>query len=120
MLPLNPFANRNFTGANLTTAFVYGGLSMGSLSIALYTREVAGYSATVAGLVTLPSPIISFVFARRVGAIAARSGPRLFVTTGPVLAGVGYLLIRPAAHGFHVVTDLLPAMFVLATGPPAR
>lgn len=35
---------------------------------------------------------------------------------GPVLAGVGYLLIRPAAHGFHVVTDLLPGMIVLATG----
>ncbi len=116
MLPLNLFANRNFAGANLTTALVYGGLSMGSLSIALYTQEVAGYSATVAGLVTLPSPIISFVFARRVGAIAARIGPRLFVTTGPVLAGVGYLLIRPAAPGFHVVTDLLPGMIVLAIG----
>ena len=116
MLPLNLFANRNFAGANLTAAFVYGGLSMGSLSIALYTQEVAGYSATVAGLVTLPSPIISVVFARRVGAIAARIGPRLFVTTGPVLVGVGYLLIRPAAHAFHVVTDLLPGMIVLAIG----
>lgn len=116
MLPLNLFANRNFAGANLTTALVYGGLSMCSLSIALYTQEVAGYSATVAGLVTLPSPIISFVFARRVGAIAARIGPRLFVTTGPVLAGVGYLLIRPAEPGFHVVTDLLPGMIVLAIG----
>jgi hypothetical protein len=48
--------------------------------------------------------------------IAARIGPRLFVTTGPVLAGVGYLLIRPAAHGFHVVTDLLPGMVVLQIG----
>ena len=35
---------------------------------------------------------------------------------GPVLAGVGYRLIRPAAHGFHVITDLLPGMIVLATG----
>jgi hypothetical protein len=46
---------------------------MGSLFIALYTQEVAGYSATVAGLVTLPSPIISVVFARRVGASPPRS-----------------------------------------------
>jgi hypothetical protein len=29
---------------------------------------------------------------------------------------VGYLLIRLAADGFHVVTDLLPGMIVLATG----
>ena len=116
MLPLDLFANRNFTGANLTTAFVYGGLSMGSLSITLYVQEVAGYSATAAGLATLPSPIISLLFARRVGGVAARIGPRIFVIAGPVLAGIGYLLIRPAAHGFHLVTDLLPGMIVLATG----
>ena len=42
--------------------FVYGALTMGSLAIALYTQEVAGYSATVAGLATLPSPILSFLF----------------------------------------------------------
>jgi hypothetical protein len=87
MLPLNVFANRNFAGANLMTAFFYGGLQMGSLSIALYVQEVAGYSATAAGLATLPSPIISFLFAKRVGGSAARLGPRLFVITGPLLAG---------------------------------
>ena len=89
---------------------------MGSLAIALYTQEVAGYSATVAGLATLPSPILSFLFARRIGALAARIGPRIFVTTGPVLAGFGLLLIRPSAHGFNIFTHLLPGMIVLACG----
>jgi EmrB/QacA subfamily drug resistance transporter len=116
MLPLNLFANRNFTGANLMTAFFYGGLSMGGLSIALYVQEVAGYPATVAGLATLPSPIISFLFARHVGRSAARLGPRLFLITGPVVAGVGYLLIRPDAHRFHVIANLLPGMIVFAVG----
>ena len=37
---------------------------MGLLAIALYTQEVAGYSATVAGLATLPTPVMSFLFAR--------------------------------------------------------
>ncbi|MBV8179651.1 MAG: MFS transporter [Mycobacterium sp.] len=116
MLPLNVFANRNFAGANLMTAFFYGGLQMGSLSIVLYIQEVAGYSATAAGLATLPSPIISFLFAKRVGGSAARLGPRLFLITGPLLAGIGYLLIRPDAHGFDVITDLLPGVIVFATG----
>jgi EmrB/QacA subfamily drug resistance transporter len=116
MLPLRVFTNRNFAGANLATAFVYGALTLGSLAIALYTQEVAGYSATVAGLATLPTPVMSFLFARRVGAVAARIGPRIFVMAGPVLAGIGLLLIRPAAHGFNIVTDLLPGMTVLATG----
>jgi len=116
MLPLGLFTNRNFAGANLATAFVYGGLTLGSLAIALYTQEVAGYSATVAGLATVPSPVMSFLFARRVGAMAARIGPKVFLMAGPVLAGFGLLLIRPAAHGFNIVTDLLPGRIVLATG----
>jgi EmrB/QacA subfamily drug resistance transporter len=116
MVPPGLFTVRNFAGANLVTAFVYGGLTMGSLAIALYLQEIAGYSATVSGLITLPSPILSFLFAGRVGGLAARVGPRIFLTTGPALAGLGLLLIRPTAHGFHVVNDVLPGRIVLAIG----
>lgn len=116
MVPLGLFTIRNFAGANLATAFVYGGITLGLLPTVLYTQEVAGYSATVAGLTTLPSPVISFLFARYVGRMAARIGPRIFLMTGPVLAGFGLLLIRPSAHGFNVVTDLLPGRIVLAIG----
>ena len=116
LVPPGLFAVRNFTGANLTTAFVYGALTMGALGVALYTQEVAGYCATVAGLVTLPTPVMSCLFAKRVGRLAARIDPRVFLVTGPVVAGVGLLLIRPAAHGFNIGTHLLPGMIVLATG----
>jgi EmrB/QacA subfamily drug resistance transporter len=116
MMPLSLFRVRNFAGANLATAFVYGALTMGTLAIGLYTQEVAGYSATAAGLVTLPSPLMSFLFARRVGGMAARIGPHVFLMAGPALAGFGLLLIRPSAHGFNVVTQLLPGVVVLATG----
>jgi EmrB/QacA subfamily drug resistance transporter len=116
MLPLRLFTIRNFAGANLATAFVYGALMLGSLSTCLYIQEVAGFPAVVAGLITLPTPIVSMLFARRVGGFAARIGPRFFLTTGPVLAGFGLLLIRPSAHGFNVVTDLLPGRIVLAAG----
>jgi len=116
LVPLGLFRIRNFVGANLVTAFIYGALTMGSLGVALYTQEVAGYCATVAGLVTLASPVMSFLFAKRVGGVAARIGPRGFLTTGPALAGFGLLLIRPSAHGFNIATHLLPGMIVLAVG----
>jgi EmrB/QacA subfamily drug resistance transporter len=116
LVPPGLFTVRNFAGANLGTAFAYGGLTLGSLAIALYLQEVAGYSATVSGLVTLPSPIMSFLLARRVGGMVARIGPRIFVMAGPVLAGLGLLLIHPSAHGFNVVTRLLPGRIVLAVG----
>jgi EmrB/QacA subfamily drug resistance transporter len=116
MVPRGLFTTRNFTGANLVTAFVYGGITMGSLAIALYLIEVAGYSATAAGLITLPTPIMSLLFARGVGGLAARIGPRIFLMTGPALAGLGLLLIRPSAHGFHILTDVLPGRILLAIG----
>jgi EmrB/QacA subfamily drug resistance transporter len=116
MVPLGLFTSRNFAGASLLTAFVYGGITMGSLAIALYLQEIAGYSATASGLVTLPSPIASFLCARGVGGMAARIGPRAFLIAGPSLAGFGLLLIRPTAHGFHVVTDVLPGRILLALG----
>ena len=116
MVPLGLFTIRNFAGANLVTAFVYGGITMGSLAIGLYLQENAGYSATAAGLITLPSPIMSLLFARGVGGLAARIGPRIFLVTGPALAGLGLLLIRPTAHGFHVLTDVLPGRILLAIG----
>jgi predicted MFS family arabinose efflux permease len=116
MVPPGLFTTRNFTGANLVTAFVYGGITMGSLAIALYLIEVAGYSATAAGLITLPSPIMSLLFARGVGGLAARIGPRIFLMTGPALAGLGLLLIRPSAHGFDILIDVLPGRILLAIG----
>ena len=116
MLPLGLFTIRNFAGANLVTAFVYGGIALGLLVTVLYPIEVAGYSTTVVGLATLPTPVISFLFARYVGRMATRIGPRVFLMTGPVVAGFGLLLIRPSAHGFNVVTDLLPGRIVLAIG----
>lgn len=116
MLPLPLFAFRNFAAANLISAFVYGALTLGSLAVALYTQEIGGYSATAAGLATLPIPALSFVFARHVGRIAARVGPRAFLIAGPALAGIGLLLIRPKPDGFHAITDLVPGMTVLAIG----
>lgn len=114
MVPLSLFTVRNFAGVNLATAFVYGGITMGSLAVGLYLQKVAGFSATAAGLVTLPSPVLSLLFARGVGGMAARIGPRVFLVAGPALAGLGLLLIRPTTHGPRVVTDVLPGRAVLA------
>ncbi|WP_156942835.1 hypothetical protein [Mycobacterium genavense] len=107
---------RNFAGANLATAFIYAGLTMGSIAMALYLQEVAGYPALAAGLITLPTPIASLLFARRVGNAAARIGPRIFLIGGPVLAAVGLLIICPWAHHFDFATHLLPGRLVLAAG----
>ena len=116
MIPLRLFAVRNVAGANLATAFVYGGVTLASLANALYLQEVGGYSALFAGAMTLPTPIVSVLFARRVGRAATRIGPRAFLVAGPVLAGVGLLIICPFANDFDFARHLLPGRLVMAAG----
>jgi len=116
VLPLRLFTIRNFAGANLVTALVYGGLTLGSLATGLYLQEVACYSALAAGLVTLPGAVMSLLFARRIGSVASRIGPWVFLMAGPVLAGLGLLLIHPSALGFNIFTQVLPGRIVLAAG----
>ena len=57
MLPLGLFRVHNFWVGNIATAFVYGALSFGPLIVTLYLQQVAGFSATAAGFVFIPSTL---------------------------------------------------------------
>jgi EmrB/QacA subfamily drug resistance transporter len=116
MVPMRLFAIRNFGVGNLATLFFYAGVSMGMLIIALFTQEVAGFSATEAGIATLPLPVLSFLLARRIGALSVRFGPHAFMAAGPLIACVGFLLMRPEQGAFDFWTQLLPGLVVLGLG----
>src|SRR5262249_2331019 len=74
MVRMHMFGMRNFGIGNLATVFVYAGVSMGVLIVSLFTQEAAGFSATEAGLATLPLPVLSFMLARYFGGLSARFG----------------------------------------------
>jgi EmrB/QacA subfamily drug resistance transporter len=116
MVPMHLFTIRNFGVGNLATLFIYAGVSMGMLIVPLFTQEVAGFSATEAGLATLPLPVLSFLFASRVGALSARFGPRVFMAAGPLIACAGFLLMRPQQGAFDFWTQLLPGLVVFGLG----
>lgn len=116
MLPMRLFAIRNFGVGNLETAFVYAAVSVGLLVVTLFLQEVAGFTATQAGLATLPLPVLSFLLAARVGALAARIGPRLFMSTGPLLAGAGFAIMRPVPGHFNFWAQLLPGLVLFGLG----
>ncbi len=116
MLPLSLFGRRNFTVGNITTFALYAGLSAATFLLALFLQEAAGYSALEAGLSLLPLTVLTFFLSRRFGALADRIGPRLFMGFGPVVAGIGLLLmIRIDASGSYV-PDVLPGVVVFGLG----
>ncbi|MGV0717804.1 MFS transporter [Mycolicibacterium sp. XJ662] len=116
MMPPGIFGARNFAVGNLATVFLYGGLSLGMLIVALFLQETAGLSATQAGLATLPVPVLSFLLARRFGALAGRYGPRLFMAVGPVIAAAGYVLMAATREPFDLWTQMLPGLAVFGLG----
>ncbi|MFG6504208.1 MFS transporter [Microbacterium sp. P05] len=116
MMPLGLFRARNFWTGNLATAFIYGALSLNGFVVSVYLQQGAGLGATEAGLASLPSTILMILLSSRVGALAGRWGPRLFMTVGPLLMAVGALLLLLVRPDFDYWTQVLPGVLVFGFG----
>jgi EmrB/QacA subfamily drug resistance transporter len=116
MLPLPLFRSRNFAVGNLTTLAMYAGLGGMMFLLGIFVQQVAGYSATEAGAAFLPVTALMFALSKRVGGLADRYGPRLFMGTGPIIAGLGMLMMLRVGPNADFVSELLPAMLVFGAG----
>lgn len=116
MLPPRLFRERNFAVGNLATVAVYGALAFGPFVITLFVQQVAGYSATAAGLALLPVTLVMLVASGRFGDLAARYGARWFMGLGPLVAGAGYLLMLGTDEQANYWTDLFPGVLVFGVG----
>ena len=116
MLPLSLFASRNFTVGNVSTAFVYGALSFGFFALGLYLQQSLGFSATLAGLATLPPTILLLLLSQVAGSLTARFGPRVFMGLGPIIAGAGFVLLAGVRPPADYATQLLPGILLFGFG----
>ncbi|MGH9228372.1 MAG: MFS transporter [Acidimicrobiales bacterium] len=116
MLPLDIFRSAQFRAANLVTAAVYAALGGVFFLLTLQLQQVLGYSALEAGAATLPITGLMLALSARSGALAARIGPRLQMTVGPLLVAVGILLMTGIEAGVGYVTGVLPAVIVMGLG----
>ncbi len=116
MLKLNLFKNRNFSVGNVATLAIYAGLSVSTFLIVLFLQQVSGYSALHAGMALLPVTIVMFLLSPRFGALSAKYGPRFFMGVGPLIAGLGFLLVGRLPLGFNYWTHLLPGIIVFGLG----
>jgi EmrB/QacA subfamily drug resistance transporter len=114
MLPLAIFRSRQFSGANLTTLAVYAALGGAMFLLALQLQESLGYSALEAGLAMLPVTVIMLVLSPRMGALSER--PRMPMTVGPLVAGIGLALMARVTPGHGYVEVVLPAVVVFGVG----
>jgi EmrB/QacA subfamily drug resistance transporter len=116
MMPLGLFASRAFIGLTALTFLLYGALG-GLLVLLPYVLiEAGGQSPLAAGLALLPFPLVIGSTSRFLGQVAETTGPRWPLALGPLVTGVGFLLlVRVTPEGNYWAT-LLPAILVIACG----
>jgi len=116
MLPLDVFANAQFTWANVVTFIIYGAFGGALFLLGPYLQNVVGYSPLAAGIASLPVTALMLVFSARAGRLAQRIGPRLPMSVGPVVIAAGLALMVRVQEGSSYLTDILPAVLVFGSG----
>jgi EmrB/QacA subfamily drug resistance transporter len=116
MLPLGLFRIRNFWVTNLTTLATYAGLIGGLFFIGLYLQQVVGYSPLAAGLATTPISVLMFFLSPRFGRIASGTGPRMPMSVGPIVGGIGLLMMMRIGPDTSYLVDVLPGLLVFGVG----
>lgn len=116
MLPLSLFRARNFAAGNLATLFIYAAFSLGPFAITIFLQEFAGFTATAAGLATLPPTIMLVLLGSWFGGLSTRFGPRIFMTLGPITVAVGYLMTLAVSAELVFWTEMLPGIVVSGLG----
>ena len=116
MMPLEIFASRQFSAANLVTFVVYAALGGVFFLLVAFLQISLGYSPIAAGAASLPVTLLMLLLSARSGALAQRIGPRIPLTAGPLVIAVGLLLMTRIEPGDSYVTSVLPAVIVFGLG----
>jgi EmrB/QacA subfamily drug resistance transporter len=116
MLPLSIFLARQFAATNLVTLFLYGGLGGALFLLPVALQQVAGYTPLGAGLSLLPVTVLMLALSARSGRLASRIGPRLQMSAGPMIAGIGLVLLARLTDDYQYLTGVFPGVVVLGIG----
>ena len=116
MLDLSLFRIRNFAITNVETLIVYAGLIGAFFFLTLFLQQTAGYSPLAAGFATTPTSLLLFFLSPRFGKIATSTGPRVPMCVGPILGGIGLLLLTRVSADADYLTEVLPGVLVFGLG----
>lgn len=116
MVPLAVFRVRQFTVTNIATLLLYAALGGALFLLPVELQIVNGYSPLEAGLSLLPLTAIMLVLSSPSGHLAARIGPRLQMSVGPLVVGAGLALLVRSTTGGSYASGVLPAVIVFGLG----
>jgi EmrB/QacA subfamily drug resistance transporter len=116
LVPPQLFRVRTFTVINLMTVQLYAAIGVAFFLVAYELQVAAKWSALASGTALLPTTLLMLALSARSGELGQRLGPRPQLVVGPVVAGVGLLLLaRIGAHPSWF-RDVLPGAVVFGLG----
>jgi predicted MFS family arabinose efflux permease len=116
LVPLGIFTATQFTASNLVTFVVYAALAGAFFLLPIQLQTVADFTPIASGAALLPVTVIMLLGSSRAGRLATRIGPRIPMSVGPAIAGVGLLLLTGIGAGTSYWTGVLPGIVVFGCG----
>lgn len=115
ILDLKLFKSRTFVGCSIGL-FIFALGMMGLMAyMSLFMQVVMGYSATNAGMMMIPMVIGMMITSILSGSLLPKTGPRIWLTIGPILACIGMLLLSTISATTSLIT-ILPYLFIVGVG----
>lgn len=116
MLRPDLFTSRVFTVANLYTFFLYAALGGGLYFVPFVLINIHRYSPAAAGATLLPFVVIMVAASRWSGGLVVRTGARIPLVLGALLAAGGFLAYALPGSGGSYWTTFFPAAVLLGCG----
>jgi EmrB/QacA subfamily drug resistance transporter len=116
MLPLELFRNQQFAVTNAVTFVVYAGLGGVLFLLPVVLQVVDHYSPLASGVALLPITVVMLALSARSGRMASAIGPRVQMSVGPIVVGLGLALLARSPDNSSYVAAVLPAVLVIALG----
>ncbi|AEH11078.1 MULTISPECIES: MFS transporter [Protofrankia] len=116
LLPLRVPLERNRGASYLSSLLVGAGLFAMFLFLTYYFQASLGYSALRAGFAFLPFSVGIIVSAGITGQLLPRTGPKILMVTGSLMATGGMLLLTGIGLDTGYVSHVLPSEVLMSLG----
>jgi len=119
LIRLSILRRRNVTGGNLVQLFMPAAAFSMFFYMSIYLQQILHYSPTKTGAANLPFTLVMIVVAGVLSKRLTRLNPKPVIIVGSLMVGAALVYYaRIPVHGSYL-TDLLPAVIVMAAGMAA-
>ncbi len=119
LIRLSILRRRNVTGGNLVQLFMPAAMFSMFFYMSIYLQQILHYSPTKTGAANLPFTLVMIVVAGVLSRRLTKLNPKTVIIVGATMVGAALIYYsRIPVHG-NYVTDLLPAIIVMAAGMAA-